>query len=379
MIAAIGFVGSYAAVRDLAVRKGFGDFAVAFPIGIDAGIGVLLALDLLLTWVRMPFPLLRHTAWALTAATIGFNAAAAWPDALGVGMHASIPVLFIVVVEAARHAIGRGADITADRHIEPVRLIRWILAPVSTFRLWRRMKLWELRSYDAVIKLEQDRLIYRARLQMRYGRLWRWNAPVEERLPLRLTRYGRALVALDAPATAPAPDPHSPDAPDAFDAAAAEAIALAPSAGAQPNAPALSAGADADAQSHADAPAAPAPVQPDAHPHSDAPDARTRVFRSLGCDVPPPSALVLDLAPMRAAIPEVTADAHPPHSPPQMRMQANARTSDETLIVAAVDLARTGALSLRRVQRELGIGQKRAQRIIPVAEKRIRDALEKAG
>lgn len=399
LIAAIGFVGSYAAVRELAEEKKFGDFALVFPIGIDAGIGVLLALDLLLTWVRMPFPLLRHTAWALTAATIAFNGAAAWPDPLGVGMHASIPVLFIVVVEAARHAIGRGADITADRHIEPVRLIRWILAPLPTFRLWRRMKLWELRSYDAVIKLEQDRLIYRARLQMHYGRLWRWTAPVELRMPLHLTRFGRPLVALDfkrvdalgAPASAPALDPPSPDVPDAFEVAAAEAIALAPpTAGAQPSAPEaqpdaleLTAGTDADAQpmpdAQPDAPAAPAPPQPDAHPHSDAPDARTRVFHSLGWDAPPASALVLDLAPMRPAIPEVTADAHPPHSPAQMRTQPNARTSDETLIVAAIDLARTGALSLRRVQRELGIGQKRAQRIIPVAEKRIRDALEKAG
>ncbi|MEU0991103.1 DUF2637 domain-containing protein, partial [Streptomyces sp. NPDC005953] len=60
-IAAIGFAGSYTAVRELAERKGFGDFAHAFPIGIDAGIVVLLALDLLLTWLRIPFPLLRHT------------------------------------------------------------------------------------------------------------------------------------------------------------------------------------------------------------------------------------------------------------------------------------------------------------------------------
>ena len=54
-------------MRDLAERKGFGDFAPFFPIGIDAGIVVLLALDLLLTWIRIPFPLLRQTAWLLTA------------------------------------------------------------------------------------------------------------------------------------------------------------------------------------------------------------------------------------------------------------------------------------------------------------------------
>ncbi|MFE4816507.1 DUF2637 domain-containing protein [Streptomyces sp. NPDC056704] len=193
VIAGIGFAGSYAAVRELALKKGFGNFAYVFPIGIDAGICVLLALDLLLTWIRIPFPLLRQTAWLLTVATIAFNGAAAWPDPLGVGMHAVIPVLFVVSVEAARHAIGRIADITADKHMEGVRLTRWLLSPIPTFLLWRRMKLWELRSYEQVIKLEQDRLVYQARLHSRFGRAWRRKAPVESMMPLRLARYGVPL------------------------------------------------------------------------------------------------------------------------------------------------------------------------------------------
>ncbi|MFF3341454.1 DUF2637 domain-containing protein [Streptomyces flavidovirens] len=193
VIAAIGFAGSYAAVRELAEEKGFGDFSLVFPIGIDAGICVLLALDLLLTWMRIPFPLLRQTAWLLTAATIAFNGAASWPDPLGVGMHAVIPVLFVVSVEAARHAVGRIADITADKHMDGVRLTRWLLSPLPTFKLWRRMKLWELRSYEQVIKLEQDRLIYQARLQARFGRGWRRKAPVESLMPLRLAKYGVPL------------------------------------------------------------------------------------------------------------------------------------------------------------------------------------------
>lgn len=217
IIAGIGFAGSYAAVRELAIKKGFGNFAYVFPIGIDAGICVLLALDLLLTWIRIPFPLLRQTAWLLTIATIAFNGAAAWPDPLGVGMHAVIPILFVVAVEAARHAIGRIADITADKHMEGVRLTRWLLSPVPTFLLWRRMKLWELRSYDQVIKLEQERLVYQARLRSRFGRAWRRKAPVESLMPLRLAKYGvpladtapdgLAAAGIDLPALLPAPAP----------------------------------------------------------------------------------------------------------------------------------------------------------------------------
>ncbi|MFF8610909.1 DUF2637 domain-containing protein [Streptomyces sp. NPDC015346] len=262
VIAGIGFAGSYTAVRELAEKKGFGTFSLVFPIGVDAGICVLLALDLLLTWLRIPFPLLRQTAWLLTAATIAFNGAAAWPDPLGVGMHAVIPVLFVVTVEAARHAVGRIADITADRHMEGVRLTRWLLSPIPTFKLWRRMKLWELRSYEQVIKLEQDRLIYQARLQARYGRAWRRKAPVEALMPLRLARYGVPLaqtasagltaaglspVLLARPVPVPVPEPElaasadvpallPADEPPAGDAAAREAESPAEPAAAPPDA-----------------------------------------------------------------------------------------------------------------------------------------------
>ena len=193
IIAGIGFTGSYAAVRTLALHKGFGTFSYVFPIGVDVGIAVLLALDLVLTWLRIPFPLLRQTAWLLTGATVVFNAASSWGDPLAMGMHAIIPVLFVVVVEAARHAIGRMADITADRHMESVRLMRWLLSPVPTFRLWRRMKLWELRSYDEVVRLEQNRLVYRTHLRAQYGRAWRRQAPIETLLPLKLAKYGVPL------------------------------------------------------------------------------------------------------------------------------------------------------------------------------------------
>ncbi|WP_326677676.1 DUF2637 domain-containing protein [Streptomyces sp. NBC_01237] len=378
LIAAIGFAGSYTAVRQLAEQKRFGDFAMAFPVGIDIGIVVLLALDLLLAWLRMPYPLLRHTAWLLTAATIAFNGAAAWPDPVGTAMHAVIPVLFVVVVEAARNAVGRIADITADKHMDGVRLTRWLLSPIPTFRLWRRMKLWELRSYDQVIRLEQQRLAYRARLRADHGWLWRWNAPVEDRLQLRLARYGRPLPATEAvPAAAPV---QPPEAEADFDETEAVAVALAlalaaaalalPAAPPPPNAvptgarllpvvcrqsvrPQLTEPAPAAAQPAA---AAPAAVDPE------------RWTEQVLAWAPPPS-LVLDLAPMQPPLPEVTATAQP-----QPIRPASVRPSDEALIERAVKLAATGRLSGRRLQRELGIGQRRAPRILAAAEARIRAA-----
>ncbi|MFB7738323.1 DUF2637 domain-containing protein [Streptomyces sp. NPDC056112] len=200
VIATLGFIGSYAAVTRLAIRKGFGEFAHAFPIAVDAGIIAFLALDLLLTWRRIPFPLLRYTAWGLTAATIAFNAVVSWPDPVGTGMHGVIPVLFVIAVEAARHAVGRIADITADKHLEGPNVSRWLLNPAGTFILWRRQRLWGIRRWDTVLKLERERRIYKGKLRKEHGRGWRWKATAEQLLVLRLAKDGMSIqAAIDLP------------------------------------------------------------------------------------------------------------------------------------------------------------------------------------
>lgn len=202
IIATLGFIGSYSAVTKLAIAKGFGEFAHAFPIAVDAGIIAFLALDLLLTWRRIAFPLLRYTAWGLTAATIAFNAATAWPDWLGVSMHGTIPILFVIAVEAARHAIGRIADITADKHLEGPNASRWLLNPASTFILWRRQRLWGIRQWDTVLHLERERRIYIGQLRKEHGRrAWRRKATAEQTLVLSLAKDGMSVQdAIELPA-----------------------------------------------------------------------------------------------------------------------------------------------------------------------------------
>jgi hypothetical protein len=113
-----------------------------------------------------------------------------------------------------------------------------------------------------------------------------------------------------------------------------------------------------------DAPAA----EPDASASSEF-DRAASEAAALAAPAPAPDAFVLDLAPMLPAIPDVRADAHPDAPPAPVRPAAPADRTDDDLIAAARALG-GGPLSLRRMQRELGIGQARAQRI--------RDALDNA-
>lgn len=200
IVAGLGFAGSYRAVEHLAEAKGFGWYSYGFPVGVDAGIVSILALDLVLTGLRMPFAPLRPAAWFLTAATISFNASISWPDPIAVGMHAVTPALFVIVVEAARHAVGRIADITAEKHIESPPIMRWLLSPIPTYRIWRRMRLWNLRSYTEVIEQQKQLKIYRARLRKQYGRKWRSQAPADRLLVFTLANFGTSVSdALAAP------------------------------------------------------------------------------------------------------------------------------------------------------------------------------------
>lgn len=189
-LAVIGFTGSYRSIRDLAYGWGWGWFSDVFPIGIDVGIIGLIAADLFLCAIRSPAPILRWFAWVLTAATIVFNASSGWPrdgsagwmDYVEAAAHATMPGLVVVITEALRRAIARRARIADGRQFEPLGIARWLLAPVPTFSVWRRMRLWDVHTRAEALDLERDRLTLRDLLRDEYGRNWKKQArPVELR------------------------------------------------------------------------------------------------------------------------------------------------------------------------------------------------------
>jgi hypothetical protein len=182
---ALGGIGSFATVRHLATPW-FSSEAWIVPVGIDVGILALLAWDMLAEYVRLPWP-----GPAL--------------DRLGVHRRHHLP-------EHRRRSRRRGRGGYARRDADPVRdrrrrcpaphqavglaagtrieripAARWLLAPRSTTLIARRMVLWHITSYHDGLALEYQRLHAVARLQRTYGRwLWRWRAPLEDRLALRL-------------------------------------------------------------------------------------------------------------------------------------------------------------------------------------------------
>jgi hypothetical protein len=181
----LGFANSFRAVARAAAPS-FGAMAPTVPLGIDLAIAVFSAMDIVLARLDMRPRWVRLVPWSLTGATIYLNIAGqvTW---FGRVAHAVFPALWVVAVSLAAHVIRVRAHLASGTAMDRVRASRWLLAPVPTARLWRRMVLWEIRSYPGALDRERARLLALTDLQDAYGVIaWRWKAPRRTRAMYRL-------------------------------------------------------------------------------------------------------------------------------------------------------------------------------------------------
>ncbi|MEU6544087.1 DUF2637 domain-containing protein [Streptomyces sp. NPDC046859] len=183
-VGALGLIASFDAVSSAAARWGFGA-PWMLPVGIDVAIPVFTVANLLLIRMDMALAWVRFVPWALTLITCGLNVAAGhtlWAKVA----HGTMPLLWVVFSEIGAHVYAVRIGAATGRRMEKVRFSRWMLAPLSTFALWRRMTLWEITSYSEALKRERERQLARARLRERHGRRWRSKTPRPERVLLKL-------------------------------------------------------------------------------------------------------------------------------------------------------------------------------------------------
>jgi hypothetical protein len=140
---------------------------------------------LLLIRTDMPLGWVRFVPWTLTGITCWLNIAAGNSLSAKVA-HGTMPLLWVVLSEVAAHVYASRIGAVTGRRMEKIRRSRWILAPVSTFALWRRMTLWEITSYTEALGRERERQLARAELRELHGRRWRSQTPRRERVLLKL-------------------------------------------------------------------------------------------------------------------------------------------------------------------------------------------------
>ena len=170
-----GLVISYWTVRELAVKLHM-PLPHIFPIGIEGGMIAVLAIDIVLTWTGRPIGWLRQVARMLSGTAIGINAYAGMEyGPAAVIMHALAPAILIVGVEALRHPLRAVLQVPEER--EPIPRGRWLLAPLSTVAMWRRMVLWQQPRYSQALDTHLDRHEAIVELRRAFGRRWKRRVP----------------------------------------------------------------------------------------------------------------------------------------------------------------------------------------------------------
>ncbi|MBA4861726.1 DUF2637 domain-containing protein [Streptomyces sp. PSKA54] len=213
-VGALGLVSSFNAVSEAAARWGFAA-PWMLPVGIDIAIPVFTIANLMLIRMDMALVWVRFVPWALTAVTCWLNIAAGHSLSAKVA-HGTMPLLWVVFSEIGAHIYAVRIGAATGRRMEKVRFSRWLLAPLSTFGLWRRMTLWEVTSYSDALGRERERQLARADLRERFGWLWRFKTPRRERVLLKLGELAPASEQLPyaTPETAPEqPKAEAPKAP----------------------------------------------------------------------------------------------------------------------------------------------------------------------
>ncbi|MGW3209530.1 DUF2637 domain-containing protein [Streptomyces sp. NPDC001135] len=204
-VGALGLVSSFDAVSLAAARWGFTQPHI-LPVAIDVAIPVFTLANLLLIRLDMALAWVRFVPWVLTLVTCGLNVAAGHSLSAKVA-HGTMPLLWVVFSEIGAHVYAVRIGAVTGRRMEKIRFSRWLLAPGSTFALWRRMTLWEVTSYSDALALEKERLLARADLRERYGRSWRRQTPRRERVLLRLGELAPAAADVKPDRT---PEPEQP-------------------------------------------------------------------------------------------------------------------------------------------------------------------------
>jgi hypothetical protein len=205
-VGGVGLALSFDTVSAAGARWGFA-VPQMLPLAIDLAIPVFTVVNLLLVRMDMALSWVRFVPWVLTLVTCWLNIAAGHSVSARVA-HGTMPLLWVVLSEVVAHVYAVRIGAVTGKRMEKIRRSRWLLAPITTFVLWRRMTLWEITSYTDALARERERQLARADLRETHGR--RWRAKTDRR-----TRVLLKLGELAPTGTEPQPEEAAPPVPPA--------------------------------------------------------------------------------------------------------------------------------------------------------------------
>jgi hypothetical protein len=185
LIAIGGMVLSFRAVSTEMITAFGPRWSWLVPIVVDLTVFVFSGVDLVLARLDMSHPLARWTVYGATAGTVylNYNAAGPLPGRIA---HVLMPSIWVVFIELMRHVVRRQTNLATGSRREPIPTSRWLASPWPSMKLWRRMVLWRINSYNKALDQEKQRLAAVAVARQLYGRRWTWRISPLLRLQIAL-------------------------------------------------------------------------------------------------------------------------------------------------------------------------------------------------
>jgi len=184
IIGATAFGLSFDAVM-VACRPVFGAASWAAPLLLDTTLAALTAAGLVLELNGLRARLPQWFARVLIGLTIYANVEPARGLFARI-LHGAPPTVWAVLVIIAEQTVRRLVGLSADNRLEGIRRSLWVLRPAATWRLWRQMRIHQVTTYREALDRDAARAAVVGRMRLHYGRFWRTNAPLAERIALRL-------------------------------------------------------------------------------------------------------------------------------------------------------------------------------------------------
>jgi Protein of unknown function (DUF2637) len=182
VIAVIGFAVSFQTIAGLAKAQHMPGWPVLYPVLIDVFLlGVAIEARRASADGRSDL-VPRLITWALAAFTVYVNAhGAPAGDWVGIALHIAAPVAWITFLELARWRKLRRAPSRRDR----IPVARWLLSPLTSAGMYRRMVLGNVTSYLVAYAREEARMLALDLTAAVWGKRWKREAPTVLRHQLR--------------------------------------------------------------------------------------------------------------------------------------------------------------------------------------------------
>jgi hypothetical protein len=177
-LAGLAFLGMFTSVRHAMVPY-FGRLAWVVPIGLDDGLVLVALFSVVLECFGMRCRWLRWVELVFIGLQLAVNVSAGRGSVIGSAGHASLPVLYVTVIEIWQWFVRKRRNLIKVTDRERIPVARWFADFGDTWQIRKLMVLWNVNRYSDAVAMMMRIRIAESSLRRIYGLGWQIDADAD--------------------------------------------------------------------------------------------------------------------------------------------------------------------------------------------------------